>query len=200
MDDEDVSNDKIRIRLLDILTISKINHDAEILTQPTLKHAHIYCKINKLSGQLSGPLIEKYIKCKYSMLKNNASLCNGDLRHNQENIEIKASNGGKDNNKFNYVQIRVNHTCCYILTAYYIHNCNIDVLGELFIFKINKDDIKKIIFNYGGYAHGTKNILGDITIDDLNDNTNRKEYAIRPKYDDDLWNELLQFRIDENCI
>ena len=42
-----------------------------------------------------------FIKNKYSMEKNNASLCKGDLHHNLMNFEIKISTGGKENNKFN---------------------------------------------------------------------------------------------------
>jgi hypothetical protein len=75
-----------------------------------LKNAHIYCKINNLSGQMSGILIEDFIKNEYNMSKNNSSDCNGDL-HSKEfgiNYEIKISLGGKNNNKFNYVQLRLN--------------------------------------------------------------------------------------------
>ena len=91
----------------------------------------------------------------------------------------------------------MNHNCEYILTAYYIDYTNLDNLGELFIFKINKDDIKPLILQYGGYAHGTIGELGEITMDDLNLANNPKEYALRPKYCDKCWNELLNFRIDE---
>jgi hypothetical protein len=131
------------------------------------------------------------------MIKNKSSLCIGDLKQNEKNIEIKVSNGGKDNNKFNFVQIRMNHECDYILTSYYLNEKNLDILGELFIFKLNKNDIKNIILNYGSYAHGTITKLGKIAKNDLDDITNDKEYAIRPKYGDKCWCELLKFRIDE---
>ena len=49
-------------------------------------------------------------------------------------------------------------------------------------------------------AHGTIGKLGEITIEDLNDTTNQKEYALRPKYGDKCWIELLKFRIDEIII
>jgi hypothetical protein len=189
-----------KIKLKHILGLSKCDHKLKILTQPDIKYAHAYCKINQLSGQVAGPLIENYIKSKYEMTKNKASLCIGDLQCNQINIEIKVSSGGKDNNKFNYVQLRMNHPCEYILTAYYINEDNIDDLGELFIFKLSKTDIQSIILKYGGYAHGTTKKLGIITIDDLNDVTNNKEYALRPKYGDKCWCELLKFRIDEISI
>ena len=189
-----------RIKLRHILSISKCNHKLEIMKQPNIKYAHIYCKINQLPGQVAGPLIENYIKNKYGMIKNNSSLCIGDLQYKETNIEIKISIGGKDNNKFNYVQLRMNHFCEYILTAYYVDEENIDTLGELFIFKLNKIDIRPIIFKYGGYAHGTIQKLGPITEEDLEDVQNDKEYAIRPKYGDKCWRDLLQFRIEEICV
>jgi hypothetical protein len=193
----DNDNDEIKIKLKYILEISKVNHNIEIMKQPNIKRAHIYCKIHQLSGQVSGPLIEYYIKKKYGMIKNNSSLCNGDLQYNQTNFEIKVSNGGKEHNKFNYVQLRMNHSCEYLLTAYYVNCDNIETEGELFIFKLTKIDIKNIILKYGGYAHGTKQKLGEITKDDLENPTNDKEYAIRPKYGDKCWNELLHFRVQE---
>lgn len=191
---------EMKIKLQQILNLSKCNHKLEILKQPNIKYAHIYCKINQLSGQETGALVENYIKEFFKMKKNNPSLCIGDLQHKQINYEIKVSTGGKDNNKFNYVQLRINHICEYILTAYYINDNNIDTLGELFIFKLNKLDIKHIILNYGSYAHGTVQKLGPINEEDLENEMNGKEYAIRPKYGDKCWNYLLQFRIDEFSI
>jgi hypothetical protein len=188
------------LKLRYVLGLSKCNHKIEIMKQPTIKDAHVYCKINQLSGQVSGPLIENYIKDKYEMTKNKASLCIGDLQRNQTNYEIKVSSGGKDNNKFNYVQLRINHCCEYILTAYYLDEKNADELGELFIFKLNKKDMKPLIFKHGGYAHGTVQKLGPITEADLENESNDKEYAIRPKYGDGCWCDLLQFRIDESAI
>lgn len=184
-------------RLKTILECSKINHKIEIIKKETLKDAHIYCKINNLSGQQAGPLIEYYIKKKYGMNKNKASLCIGDLEFNEKNIEVKVSNGGKEHNRFNYVQLRMNHDCEYILTAYYLTDENICDMGELFIFKLNKQAIKDLIIKYGGYAHGTKKKLGEIKKEDLDDETNDKEYAIRTKYGDKCWKELMKFRINE---
>jgi hypothetical protein len=189
--------DKIKLKQLLDSTRSNMIHNSELMKCPTLKSAHIYCKTNNLSGQFTGPALEKYIKIKYKMTKNNASSCIGDLKCNETNIEIKASIGGKENNKFNFVQLRMHHACDYIFTAYYIDYTNLDILGELFIFKLNKTNIKPLILKYGGYAHGTIGEHGKITMDDLNDINNQKEYAIRPKYGDKCWNELLRFRINE---
>jgi len=187
----------IQIKLRNILNLSKCNHKKEIFKQSSnIKDAHIYCKINQLSGQISGPLIEYYIKNKYKMIKNNASLCIGDVKHKNKNIEIKISTGGKENNKFNYVQLRVNHNCDYILTAYYLSKENLKNMGELFIFRLNKKYMKDIILKFGTYAHGTIQKLGVIKQIDLNNPKNDKEYAIRPKYGDKCWNELLKYKID----
>jgi hypothetical protein len=187
----------IKEKLKNILGISKCNHKVEIMKEGDIKRAHIYCKINQLSGQVSGPLIEHYIKNKYGMEKNNASLCKGDLQHNQINFEIKISNGGKENNKFNYVQLRMNHDCVYIFTAYYICIDNVETEGDLYIFKLNKKELKDLIYKYGGYAHGTVQKLGKITEDDLDNQENDKEYAIRPKYGDKCWIDLLNYRVQD---
>lgn len=186
---------EIKYKLKNILGLSKYNHKVEIMKQPDIKYAHIYCKIYQINGQTTGSLMEYYIKNKYDMVKNKASSCIGDLQHNQSNIEIKVSNGGKENNMFNYVQLRMNHNCEYILTAYYLDNSNIEIMGELFIFKISKVDMKKLIIKYGNYAHGTIHNLGVITENDLENPNNNKEYAIRPKYGGKCWCELLNFRI-----
>jgi len=183
-------------KLRQVLKLSRCNHKKEILKQTNLKSAHIYCKINHLSGQISGPLIEFYIQNKYKMTKNSSSSCIGDLQRKKVNYEIKVSTGGKDNNKFNFVQLRMNHKCEYLLTAYYINDSNLRQMGELFIFKLNKLNIKKIILMFGGYAHGTIKKLGKITSKDL-DKNNNKEYAIRPIYGDKCWNELLRYRIED---
>jgi hypothetical protein len=191
---------EMMIKLKHVLDSSKINHKIEIMKQLSLKDAHIYCKINNLSGQITGPLIENYIKNNLNMIKNKPSFCIGDLSYKNTNYEIKVSNGGKENNKFNYVQLRMNHICDYILIAYYLSYENIDNSGELFIFRLNKENIKNLIYKYGGYAHGTFEKLGKINRADLDDNTNTKEYSIRTKYGDKCWNELLQFRTDEIII
>lgn len=188
-------NETNKLLLKNILDQSKIIHKNEIIKQTTVKDAHMYCKINNLSGQVAGPLIEFYIKTKYNMVKNDASLCIGDLKSNEIDIEIKVSNGGKDNNKFNYVQIRMNHICEYLLTAYYLDYSNINQNGELFLFRLKKPDIKHLILKYGGYAHGTISKLGAITEEDLNNPYNEKEYALRPKYNDECWKALLQYRV-----
>jgi hypothetical protein len=82
------SDTEIKKELKQFLNNSKINHKLEIMKQVNLKNAHIYCIINRLSGQVSGPLLEHRIKNQFKMIKNKASLCIGDLQHNETNFEI----------------------------------------------------------------------------------------------------------------
>jgi hypothetical protein len=173
-------NDSIK-RLKEHLLLSRTKHDDAILKEKTLKQAHIYCIIHNISAQQYGPLLEKYIINKYNYKKNSASNCIGDCSKEKENIEIKASLGGSTHTKFNYVQIRIGQNITsYLLTAYHLSNSNVEEGGELYIFKISKNDMKELIVSYGGYAHGTVTEHGKITIESLNNEDNKKEYAIRP--------------------
>ena len=181
-------------------SVSNRVHSERIMNLSTLKEAHVYCKIHGLSGQFCGPMIETYIQKKYNMNKNSTQSRTGDLHCNGLDIEIKASIGGKEHNRFNYVQLRMNHSCIYILTAYYLDYSNFENHGELYIFKLNKEDIKNLILKYGSYAHGTVSSLGRITRIDLNRTDNKKEYAIRPRFGDRCWMDLLNYRIPEIVI
>ena len=176
-----------------------INHQKEILKQKSIKDAHIYCKINHLTGQQMGPLIEFYIKEKFCMEKNKAGDCIGDCKDRfLEDNEIKVSGGGKNHDSYNYVQLRTNHKIHnYIFTAYYLTSDNYMNGGELFIFKIKKAEIIQLIFEHGAYAHGTISKLGKITIEDLKKDNNTKEYCLRPKYGDKMWDKLLKYRVNE---
>jgi hypothetical protein len=187
-------------KLKNLLDESSIDHKKEIINYNSLKEAHIYCVINKLSGQISGPLLQYYIEQTNNMIKNDPSKCIGDSKNsNNENIEIKISLGGKKYDKFNYVQIRPNHKCIYILTAYHLCQENRKTQGELYIFRLTKTDLIPLIHKYGGYAHGTINKLGNITLDSIENSING-EYALRPKIYDPCFNELLQYRIDEKDL
>lgn len=177
-----------------VLNNSNINHQFEIVKQNSLKDAHIYCKIHKLSGQRVGPLIENYIKIKYKMYKNNASKCIGDLNHNGINFEIKTSLGGMSGKKFNFVQIRFNHECEYLLTTYHLCHTNLDSFGDIYVFKLKKDDMKHLVLQYGTYSHGTISKLGKITKESLDSTNNDCEYSLRPSIDSKCWNDLLQFK------
>lgn len=186
------------LKLKELLEYSNKNHYIDILKENDLKYAHIYCKKHKLSGQISGPLVENYIITKYNLTKNKSSECTGDCSFNSKNYEIKASLGGNKTHKnFNYVQIRLTHDIhYYILTAYYLSYDNLKEHGMLYIFLLNKDDMKKLLLLYGMYAHGTIKEYGKISSDDLSNINNKKEYALRPVYGDDCWCSLLKYNID----
>jgi len=197
----DIPSSESISKLKEHLTRSSVNHEKEILKETTLMKAHIYCVINNVSAQQYGPLLEKYIRSKNKFVKNNASECNGDCSKDNKNAEVKASLGGVKHTKFNWVQLRISHDIqYYILTAYYLTNKNVNTGGELFIFSVPKDDMRNIILNYGGYAHGTNKKNGDITIDDLKNEKNMKEYALRPSYGDKCWNDILKFRVSEESL
>jgi hypothetical protein len=188
-------------RLIEHLTLSKVNHEDQIMKLSTLKEVHTYCVIHCVSAQQYGPLIERFIRTKFNYIKNKAEDCKGDCSKDGKNSEVKVSLGGATHTKFNFVQIRPSHDCeTYIFTAYYLSPENVDVEGELYIFKVPKSDIKKIVVSYGGYAHGTIKEHGAITIDSLNDEKSTKEYALRPIINDVCWNALLVFRVPETSL
>lgn len=180
------------------LSHTKVKHEEQIMKLNTLKEAHVYCIINGISSQQYGPLLEKFIQIKFNYNKNKAEDCIGDCSKDGKNAEVKVSFGGKTHTKFNYVQIRPSHDCdTYILTAYHLSFENVEMEGELYIFKVPKEEIKKLIISYGGYAHGTIKEHGQITVESMNDKTTIKEYAIRPVINDNCWKMLIRFRIHE---
>lgn len=196
-----VDNDTRVNMLEEHLSLSKIKHDEQIMKITNLKDAHIYCIIYHVSAQQYGPLLEKFIRIKFDYIKNKSKDCVGDCSKYGKNIEIKVSLGGETHTKFNFVQIRPSHKCdIYLLTAYHLSTDNVKSQGELYIFQISKEEIKKIISLYGTYAHGTIKEHGKITIETLNDETNIKEYALRTTINDDLWMSLLKYRIFESDI
>lgn len=202
LESETVKINKERVsRLKEHLILPTIDHFTEIMKQETLKDAHVYCVINNISSQKYGPLLEKYIRVKFSYDKNRVDDCTGDLCKYGRNSEVKVSLGGSTHDKFNFVQLRPSHDCdTYILTAYHLCSFNVETEGELYIFKISKYEIKKILEKYGGYAHGTVREHGIITMSSLNDESLPKEYALRPKVNDGCWKALLKFRVHESAL
>lgn len=174
-------------------------HQERICKETTLKNAHIYCVLHRLSAQKFGPLLEKYIIERFDFAKNHATDCTGDCAKADENTEIKVSLGGQSYNKFNYVQIRVHHDVShYLLTAYTLCNDNVDTEGELFVFRVSHTKMLELLLLHGSYAHGTKKVNGLITEESLNDKSNTKEYALRTRFGDACWKALLSFRIQED--
>jgi hypothetical protein len=190
----------VRSQLKALLDSSRVNHEKLIMEQTSLKDAHVYCALARLSAQQYGLLLEKYIRTKFGYDKNKAKDCTGDLSKNGENVEVKVSLGGKNYSKFNYVQLRPFHQCTYLLTAYHLSHDNLETNGELYLFRIPKDEMKRLIVSHGGYAHGTIKEHGRITEETLNDETKIKEYALRPTMNDNCWKALLPFRVSEETL
>ncbi len=188
-------------RLKEHLTLSKVNHEDQVMKLATLKDAHTYCVIHGVSAQQYGPLLERFIRTKFNYIKNKAEDCTGDCSKDGKNSEVKVSLGGATHTKFNFVQIRPSHDCeTYILTAYNLSSDNVESEGELYIFKVPKEEIKKIVVSFGGYAHGTIKEHGKITIESLNDKKSTKEYALRPTINDACWKALMPFKIPESGL
>ena len=176
-----------------ILENGQVNHRIMILSCKNIKEAHAYCKIHNVPGIIAGPAIENFIKKSLNMEKNLPSDCIGDINKNGINYEVKMSNGGKTHCKFNFVQIRFNHTCSYIFTAYHLSKNNIKRNGDLYIFLIDKNNLKYLVLKYGNYAHGSITNNGLITIESLKNSD--KEYSLRPKFGDKCWKDMMKFRI-----
>ena len=192
--------DHVKI-LKERLTMLKVKHEDNVMKLITLKDAHVYCVIHNVSAQQYGPMLERFIRIKFNYIKNKAEDCIGDCSKDGKNSEVKVSLGGATHTKFNFVQIRPSHDCdTYILTAYHLSFENVDTEGELYVFKVPKEEIKKIIVLYGGYAHGTIKEHGSITLDSLNDEKSIKEYALRPIINDACWKMLISFRVPENTL
>jgi len=186
--------------LKSILAKEKINHKKNILFEPSFKGAHSYCKIHNLGGPQLGSLLEYYLITRKKFTKNNSSLCTGDFSLKYENktynIEFKASLGGQKHNQFNFGQIRLNHLIqFYFFSAYHLSHINVNKGGELFMFLLNKENLKKIIYEFGHYSHGTTSKNGKITYKDLEDVNNCKEYSLRPAIGSKCWEKLESFRI-----
>ena len=181
------------------LVHANVKHDAEVMQLTTLKDAHVYCVLYGVSAQQYGPLLERFIRTNFKYVKNNANECTGDCSKDGKNSEVKVSIGGATHSKFNFVQIRPAHDCDdYILTAYHLCHDNVVDEGDLYIFKISKTDIKKLIVLHGGYAHGTIKEHGAITSESIEVEHVIKEYALRPSINDECWKALLPFRISES--
>lgn len=180
-----------------ILSVVQTDHLNLIMKSTSLKYAHVYCVVNKLVGQKYGFLLERYIRERFGYTGNRTEECRGDCSKGDVNYEIKVSLGGRNFDRFNYVQIRPRHDCnMYILTAYHLTPHNVDDQGDLYIFRLSKDVLYELICKYGCYAHGSKSHHGIIK-SPLNESV---EYALRPTHGSKCWMEMLKYRITEDDL
>lgn len=124
----------------------------------------------------------------------------GDGNKNGINYEIKTSIHA-NKSKINFVQIRPDHNVdYYIFIAYNMYENN--NIGNSHIFKIPSNDVYKLIILYGKYAHGTCNVLGKNTIDNIKGRN--CEYSLRcdPNAKKgksfELWNEFIKYEVEYN--
>ena len=122
----------------------------------------------------------------------------GDGHKNGINYEIKSSIHANQS-KINFVQIRPDHNIDnYIFIAYNMYEN--EALGNAHIFKIPSHIVYNLIVRFGGYAHGTRDALGEITLDNIRGRN--CEYALRCNPNAkkgkcyNLWNEFMKYEVE----
>ena len=122
----------------------------------------------------------------------------GDFVNKKGEIcELKYS-GFSKSEQFNFVQIRPhqhNIIKYYYLIIYNILDKSTD-FGKLYIFVLRSEIIEELIVKYGHYAHGTKEKNGKIS----KENFKTHEYALRPKINNKLWNDMVKHNINSYTI
>lgn len=122
----------------------------------------------------------------------------GDGCKNGINYEIKSSVHAKDC-KLNFVQLRPDHKIDYYIFACY-NMYHDDKIGKAFLLKIPAKNVNDMIVHYGGYAHGTCQELGKITLENLKGRN--CEYAIRCNpnckkgKNAKLWKVMLSYEVE----
>ena len=171
----------------------KSSKDAEGKIFEQIQNSKTLCEKCILVREYINPqstLMEKVIKTDLEIgpTPNETS---GDGSKNGKNYEIKFSAHDK-NSKFNWVQIRPDHTVDYYIFIGY--NLFEEEFGKAYNFKIPAEDLYQLVIEYGGYAHGTCKELGAITKENFKGRN--CEYALRinpnalGKKSTELWTKL----------
>lgn len=161
----------------------------------------ILCK-HYLSSNKWSILLENDIRDRFHLRKSNDNISGDAISVKNFTIEIKVSLGSS-NKAFNFVQLRPHHQIDYYLFLVYdLYSGN---LGKNHWFLIEKDDINKLILEYGSYAHGLTSNFGKITIRSIN--TNTYEYSLRPNSHTPkntksriLWEKMMEYSKTEQEI
>ena len=167
----------------------------KIKMQPTLTGKCLYARY-----YLSPQSTELEIICKTDLnIGEPINSTSGDGHKNGINYEIKASVHAKES-RINFVQIRPDHNVdYYIFIAYNMFDTP---HGNGHIFKIPSNIVYELIVRYGGYAHGTREVFGEITLDNIKGRN--CEYALRCDPNSkkgksfELWNELMKYKVEYN--
>ena len=156
----------------------------------------ILCK-TFMSPTEYGSELEKYLK-NILNIKKAVNSVSGDGQKDNNNIEIKVSLSDNEG-RLNYLQIRPDHFIDYYLFLAY--NLKENDMGNVYIMIIPSQKIYDLIPEYAGYSHGTVEVFGKITSENIFGRN--LEYSLRPnptKSNDtktkQLWNELIKYQID----
>lgn len=121
-------------------------------------------------------IMEQIIKTDLNMGKKK-NQTSGDATKNGSNYEIKYSGHAKKS-KWNFVQIRPDHDVqFYLLLGYNMYDESNTNIGKAYIFKVPSLDMYNLVKNYGGYAHGTIDVLGKLSTSNIKGRN--CEYALR---------------------
>lgn len=185
--------DELRLSVLNKKKNRKENIK-NIFKQSSFRDASILAKWF-LPSQSYGEVLNSWFRAKYNWKKNSSENREGDDRvFDTYNVEVKASLCD-DGKTCHYVQIRLTHN----IDFYFLPTYNFETDKTHFIL-LNKKQMKELIEQHGGYAHGTKSEKGNIC--DNIDNVDI-EYALRPNIkskSSSLWKTLQSFEIKEEEI
>jgi len=134
----------------------------------------ILCKAYLSSNQWS-VLLEQFIKQKFKMSRTQNNVSGDGITTKDLNVEIKVSLGA-DNGQVHFVQIRPDHKVDYYLML--VYNVHEGDLGNTYWLLCKSEELYALLPEYGGYAHGTIEKLGKITMDNIYGRN--CEYALRP--------------------
>lgn len=132
----------------------------------------ILCK-KYLSSNQWGILLENFIREHFLLDKSN-NKTSGDAKSKDKTFEIKVSLGDIKG-QLSFVQLRPDHKIDYYIFLTY--NLFDDKLGKIYWFLCKSNDLYDLLPEFGQYAHGTTEKLGEITIDNIYNQNH--EYALR---------------------
>jgi hypothetical protein len=180
-----------------ILAEGNVDHEKAIFKEPSIKAACAYCVLNRLSTQLYGNLIERYIENKFGYT---CVADVGDCRAKVGNIEIKTSFGGnKLGRSWTFSGIRPRKRMgTFILVAYRLTKKNANKLGHVFIFKLNRRQMIRFLLKFGHYSRESVKKNGPINHKSVAGG--RHAYGLRVSFGSKKWKALLPYRIGANKL
>ena len=184
-------------QLRQILAEGNVDHEKAIFKEPSIKAACAYCVLNRLPTQLYGNLMERYIENKFGYI---CVAGVGDCRTKVGNIEIKTSFGSKKLGKiWKFSGIRpCKHMDNFILVAYRLTKKNVNKLGHVFIFKLNRQQMIRFLLKFGHYSRGSVKKNGPINHKSVV--SGRHAYGLQVSFGSKKWEALLPYRVGANKL